>query len=205
LLLSFFVFYLINSLLALQSLYELGARKLVVFGLGKIGCVPGAIDTYGTNGSACVELLNNASQIFNSKLLPVIDELNDDLPDAKIIYINNYKIGEDSTVLGRYWGFYSCCISFLLYLFRLLKMWCGRPYQLKICPYVSQISRSIIQRAVHHLPLVNAFRTKFHARIGPNTCSGIHSIQLRFLIFSMQRDLIVLWTLPMLIHMIFAT
>ena len=94
----------------------------MVFGLGKIGCVPGAIDTYGTNGSACVEVLNNASQLFNSKLLPVIDQLNDDLPDAKIIYINNSKIGEDSTVLGRYCGFYSCYVSLSLYFFRLLKM-----------------------------------------------------------------------------------
>ncbi|KAL9383693.1 hypothetical protein Peur_024016 [Populus x canadensis] len=95
----------------LRSLYELGARKLVVFGLGKIGCVPGAIDTYGTNGSACVELLNNASQLFNSKLLPVIDELNDDLPDAKIIYINNYKMGEDSTVLDFKVNNTACCPS----------------------------------------------------------------------------------------------
>ena len=76
--------------------------------------------------------------------------------------------------------------------------------QLSFCRYVSQISRSITQRAVHHLPLVNVFRTKLHARTGPNTCSGTHSIRLRFSIFSAQRDLTVLWTLPMLIHMIFA-
>ncbi|KAG5235137.1 GDSL esterase/lipase [Salix suchowensis] len=95
----------------LRSLYELGARKLVVFGLGKIGCVPGAIATYGTNGSACVELMNNASLLFNSMLLPAIDQLNDDLPDAKFIYINNYKIGEDSTVLDFKVNNTGCCPS----------------------------------------------------------------------------------------------
>ncbi|KAG5245829.1 GDSL esterase/lipase [Salix suchowensis] len=87
------------------------ARKLVVFGLGKIGCVPGAIATYGTNGSACVELLNDASRLFNSKLLPAIDQLNDDLPDAKIIYINSYRIGEDSTVLDLKVNNTACCPS----------------------------------------------------------------------------------------------
>ncbi|KAJ6681772.1 GDSL-LIKE LIPASE/ACYLHYDROLASE-RELATED [Salix koriyanagi] len=95
----------------LRSLYESGARKLVVFGLGKIGCVPGAIATYGTNGSACVELLNDASRLFNSKLLPAIDQLNDDLPDAKIIYINSYRIGEDSTVLDLKVNNTACCPS----------------------------------------------------------------------------------------------
>ncbi|KAF9672500.1 hypothetical protein SADUNF_Sadunf11G0048800 [Salix dunnii] len=100
----------LNSIFRI-SLYELGARKLVVFGLGKIGCVPGAIATYGTNGSACVELLNNASRLFNSMLLPDIDQLNDDLPDAKIIYINNYKIGEDSTVLDFKVNNTACCPS----------------------------------------------------------------------------------------------
>ncbi|KAB5557105.1 hypothetical protein DKX38_008014 [Salix brachista] len=95
----------------LRSLYESGARKLVVFGLGKIGCVPGAIATYGTNGSACVELLNDASRLFNSKLLPAIDQLNDDLPDAKIIYIKSYRIGEDSTVLDLKVNNTACCPS----------------------------------------------------------------------------------------------
>uniref|UniRef100_A0A6N2MEP1 Uncharacterized protein n=1 Tax=Salix viminalis TaxID=40686 RepID=A0A6N2MEP1_SALVM len=95
----------------LRSLYELGARKLVVFGLGMMLGVQAAIATYGTNGSACVELMNNASRLFNSLLLPAIDQLNDDLPDAKFIYINNYKIGEDSTVLDFKVNNTGCCAS----------------------------------------------------------------------------------------------
>uniref|UniRef100_A0A6N2M5E9 GDSL esterase/lipase n=1 Tax=Salix viminalis TaxID=40686 RepID=A0A6N2M5E9_SALVM len=135
----------------LRSLYESGARKLVVFGLGKIGCVP--------------ELLNDASRLFNSKLLPAIDLLNDDLPDAKIIYINSYRIGEDSTVLDLKVNNTACCPS-----------------------------SAVGQCIPGQIPCQN--RT--------HTCSETHSIRLRFLIFSTQRDLTVLATLPMLIHMIFA-
>ncbi|KAJ6774361.1 FINGER PROTEIN putative-RELATED [Salix purpurea] len=40
-----------------------------------------------------------------------IDQLNDDLPDAKIIYNNSYRIGEDSTVLDLKVNNTACCPS----------------------------------------------------------------------------------------------
>nr|TKR98772.1 GDSL esterase/lipase [Populus alba] len=44
----------------LKSLYDLGARKVAVAGLLQSGCSPNALATYGTNGSSCVEMINNA-------------------------------------------------------------------------------------------------------------------------------------------------
>ncbi|KAL5789384.1 hypothetical protein ACOSQ2_004272 [Xanthoceras sorbifolium] len=46
----------------LKTLYNYGARKIAVFGLGLIGCTPGMIAMYGTNGSSCVDFINNAVQ-----------------------------------------------------------------------------------------------------------------------------------------------
>ncbi|KDP21165.1 hypothetical protein JCGZ_21636 [Jatropha curcas] len=81
----------------LKTLYNYGARKIALFGLGEIGCTPNAISTYGTNGSYCVEIMEEASQFFNSKLKSVVEELNSNLTGAKFTYINYYSIGADSS------------------------------------------------------------------------------------------------------------
>ncbi|XVE98811.1 hypothetical protein REPUB_Repub03eG0140900 [Reevesia pubescens] len=72
----------------IKTLYNEGARTLALFGIGAIGCTPNAIAVYGTNGSSCVEKLNNAAQLFNEKLIPLVDELNSNLTDAKFTYLN---------------------------------------------------------------------------------------------------------------------
>lgn len=83
-------------------MYEYGAKKVVLGGLGLIGCTPAAIASYGTNGS-CSEELNYAAQLFNQQLVSLVDQLNSNLTDAKFIYINNYGIGSvNTTSLGMF-------------------------------------------------------------------------------------------------------
>ncbi|XP_022728787.1 uncharacterized protein LOC111284368 [Durio zibethinus] len=72
----------------IKNLYNNGARMLALFGIGSIGCTPNAIAVYGTNGSACVEKLNNAAQLFNERLISLVDELNSNLTNAKFTYLN---------------------------------------------------------------------------------------------------------------------
>ncbi|KAF3678991.1 hypothetical protein T459_05204 [Capsicum annuum] len=76
----------------LKTLYLHGARKIVVFGIGGIGCVPAELDLYGTEDTACVNSIDSAVQKFSDKLKPMIDDLNSDLPDANFIYINSTSI-----------------------------------------------------------------------------------------------------------------
>ncbi|KAJ4718997.1 GDSL esterase/lipase [Melia azedarach] len=77
----------------LKTLYNLGARKIALFGLGLIGCTPGSIAMYGaSNGSVCVDFINIAVQIFNTKLVLLVDELNKKLQDANFIYVNIFGI-----------------------------------------------------------------------------------------------------------------
>ncbi|KAJ9135964.1 hypothetical protein P3X46_033082 [Hevea brasiliensis] len=83
----------------LMSLHDYGARKIALFGLGLIGCTPNAVEKYGTNGSICVEIMEEASLLFNKKLKSVVEELNSNLTDAKFIYINYYAVGADSSLL----------------------------------------------------------------------------------------------------------
>ncbi|KAM1213345.1 hypothetical protein PS2_004772 [Malus domestica] len=77
----------------IMSLYESGARKVALIGIGLIGCTPSAISAFGTNGSACVDKLNSAAQMFNQNLVSLVDQLNTDLTDAKFIYVNSFGMG----------------------------------------------------------------------------------------------------------------
>ncbi|CAI0475304.1 unnamed protein product [Linum tenue] len=83
-------------------MYSYGARKFALHGLGQIGCCPFKLD--GPNGTACVENINDAVQIFNRKLKLLVDQLNQDTPDAKFIYLDTYGIFKGFTVTNE-----ACC------------------------------------------------------------------------------------------------
>ncbi|XWS52240.1 hypothetical protein CRYUN_Cryun11dG0050800 [Craigia yunnanensis] len=72
----------------IKTLYDNGARKFALYGLSLIGCTPVAIAVYGTNGSPCVNKLNIAATLFNDRLKPLVEELNNNLTDAKFTYLN---------------------------------------------------------------------------------------------------------------------
>ncbi|KAI7752759.1 hypothetical protein M8C21_008908 [Ambrosia artemisiifolia] len=72
----------------LKTIYNLGARKIAVFGLGQIGCTPAEITRFGTSGKPCVEWINDAVKLFNDKLKSLVTELNSNYLDAKFTFIN---------------------------------------------------------------------------------------------------------------------
>ncbi|KAL7606148.1 GDSL esterase/lipase At1g29670 [Lactuca sativa] len=72
----------------LTTLYKLGARKIAVFSLGLIGCTPSEIAQFGTDGRPCVDSINDAVSRLNNRLKPLVDDLNNDLSDARFTFIN---------------------------------------------------------------------------------------------------------------------
>lgn len=74
----------------LKELYEDGARKIALFGLPQIGCIPDQLKRHST--LFCVDSTNKAVQLFNENLKALVGDLNTNLPDAKFIYINMYSI-----------------------------------------------------------------------------------------------------------------
>nr|XP_027108817.1 uncharacterized protein LOC113728631 [Coffea arabica] len=82
----------------LMTLYNNGARKIALFGLGPIGCTPAEISIYRT--TTCVDSVNAAVQLFNDKLKFLVDDFNRQLTDAKFIYINITSIqsGDPATI-----------------------------------------------------------------------------------------------------------
>ncbi|RRT64498.1 hypothetical protein B296_00006823 [Ensete ventricosum] len=72
-----------------------GARKVVLIGVGQVGCSPNELAQRSPDGVACVEEINSAIRIFNAKLIEVVDEFNAALDGAHFIYIDGYGIFED--------------------------------------------------------------------------------------------------------------
>lgn len=79
----------------LRALYNYGARKFVLNGVGQIGCSPNALAQNSPDGSTCVSRINNANQIFNNRMRGLVDEFNSNSRDARFIYVNAYGIFQD--------------------------------------------------------------------------------------------------------------
>lgn len=68
---------------------------MALFGVGQIGCSPNELAQNSPDGRTCVERINSANQLFNNGLKSLVDQLNNQLPDARFIYINSYDIFQD--------------------------------------------------------------------------------------------------------------
>lgn len=78
-----------------QTLYDYGARKVAVMGVGQVGCSPSELARYSANGATCIDNINSAIQIFNNKVRSLVSDLNSNLADAKFTYIDGYGIFAD--------------------------------------------------------------------------------------------------------------
>ncbi|XP_057764175.1 GDSL esterase/lipase At4g18970-like [Salvia miltiorrhiza] len=95
----------------LTTLYNLQARKVAVFGLQPLGCIPRELFLYPPKGTACVDFINDAVRLFNTKLISLVRHLNTNLPGANFTYINTYGIlsGNFAATLGIKVPNASCC------------------------------------------------------------------------------------------------
>ncbi|KAK4803135.1 hypothetical protein SAY86_001338 [Trapa natans] len=87
----------------LTTLYNLGARKLVIAGIGLMGCIP-SILAQSPQGS-CSDEVNHLIQPFNANVKTMINNLNSNLPGARIIYIDVAHMFQDLLVNARSYGF----------------------------------------------------------------------------------------------------
>lgn len=74
----------------IQDLYKLGARRIAVFSLPPIGCVPSQRTLQGGSLRVCASNLNQAAQLVNGKLSAEISSLSRNYPQGKIVYIDVY-------------------------------------------------------------------------------------------------------------------
>lgn len=86
----------------LQRLYNLGARKFVVAGLGRMGCIPSILAQ--SPSGRCNEEVNRLVLPFNANVKTMINKLNTNLPGAKFIYVDIARIFEDIVNNARSYG-----------------------------------------------------------------------------------------------------
>ncbi|KAI9198629.1 hypothetical protein LWI28_019355 [Acer negundo] len=89
----------------LSDLYDYGARKFVLIGVGQIGCSPNELAQNSPDGRTCVQRMNSANEIFNNKLKALVDQFNNNRSDAKFIYVNVYGIFQDIITNPSQYGF----------------------------------------------------------------------------------------------------
>ncbi|XP_074577917.1 GDSL esterase/lipase At1g33811 [Curcuma longa] len=93
----------------LSLMYDLGARKVVIVGVGQIGCIPYELARNNNNRSnkkdTCNEEINKAISIFNTGLLRMVNRFNAQLPNAKFIYINTFDSSKDLASNATAYGF----------------------------------------------------------------------------------------------------
>lgn len=67
---------------------------MALIGVGQIGCSPNELAQSSPDGTACVERINSAIQLFNNKLIALVDQFNQ-LDGAHFTYINAYDMFRD--------------------------------------------------------------------------------------------------------------
>ncbi|KAI8541779.1 hypothetical protein RHMOL_Rhmol08G0088700 [Rhododendron molle] len=78
-----------------QRLYKLGARKVVVFEIGPVGCIPSIIRQYEHNGQ-CVEEINRFVSLFNAQLGKILKNLTSNLPGSAFVLGHVHWLGYDA-------------------------------------------------------------------------------------------------------------
>ncbi|GER27575.1 GDSL esterase/lipase [Striga asiatica] len=95
----------------LTRLYNLGARKFVIAGLGLMGCIPSILAQ--NNNGICSEQVNQLVLPFNTNTKAMINSLSINLPGAKFSYIDIRNMFGDLLANARSYGFHvvnrGCC------------------------------------------------------------------------------------------------
>ncbi|KAL8547228.1 hypothetical protein ACS0TY_006807 [Phlomoides rotata] len=111
-----FVQYLMTTLKSqLKLLHELGARKVMVFGLGPMGCIPLQRVLSTSAAGACQDRTNTLALSFNQETSKVVTQLSTALPNATIRFGDAYDVVNDLITTPSKYGFNnsdSPCCSF---------------------------------------------------------------------------------------------
>ncbi|CAM8913359.1 unnamed protein product [Rhodiola kirilowii] len=95
---------LVNSLKErLHRLYDIGARKVIMFEIGPIGCIPSLTRTHKHDGQ-CVEEFNKLVIYFNDLLPTMLNNLTSTLPGSMFVDGHAHWIGYDAVTNPKKYG-----------------------------------------------------------------------------------------------------
>ncbi|XP_022733791.1 GDSL esterase/lipase At5g41890 [Durio zibethinus] len=111
---TFLDFMISNLTIQLKRLHELGARKLVVVGVGPLGCIPFVRAFKLLPSGKCSGEVNALIQRYNEKLKELLNRLNQEMgPEAIFVFGNSYHVFMNIIANYRQFGFENadepCC------------------------------------------------------------------------------------------------
>ncbi|CAA0820311.1 GDSL esterase/lipase 7 [Striga hermonthica] len=99
-----------------QKLYRLGARKVIMFEIGPIGCIPSTTRRVKHNGT-CVEEVNELAIMFNDDLAPMLRNLTSTLQGSTFVLGHAHWLGYDAVINPSNYGLNDsstpCCVTWL--------------------------------------------------------------------------------------------
>ncbi|KAL5702553.1 hypothetical protein ACHQM5_027759 [Ranunculus cassubicifolius] len=99
-----------NLQLRITRLYLLGARKFVVFNIGRIGCVPALVNTANPRPTtACVEAVNDLVMLYNTRFPGMIASLERGLVGSIFVRGDAFTVGKTSAEIGLTTQQVPCC------------------------------------------------------------------------------------------------
>ncbi|KAJ0024289.1 hypothetical protein Pint_07493 [Pistacia integerrima] len=99
----------------LTSLYNLGARKFVLAGLGRMGCIPSILAQNQLGG--CSEEVNQLVLPFNTNVKTMINNLNTNLPGSRFVFIDVARMFEDLLLNYRSYGMHGLLLYSIFHRF----------------------------------------------------------------------------------------
>ncbi|GMH00684.1 hypothetical protein Nepgr_002523 [Nepenthes gracilis] len=94
----------------LTRMYNIGARRFAIAGLGLMGCIPNILAQSPTD--SCSDQVNQLVQPFNANVKAMIGNLNANLPGAKFVYIDITRMMKDILVRPAAYGGQITCLPF---------------------------------------------------------------------------------------------
>ncbi|KAK8565567.1 hypothetical protein V6N13_020662 [Hibiscus sabdariffa] len=103
---------------AIWNIYQKGGKNFWVHNTGPLGCLPQKLASFPRDANeldehGCLLPLNNASKAFNAQLRVLCQQLNSQLINATIVYVDIYSIKYDLIANASNYGFESplmaCC------------------------------------------------------------------------------------------------
>lgn len=76
----------------MQRLYSLGGRKIFVFGVGPLGCIPSQLYNQKSPDGVCIEFINSYVRGFNQATRLLLKDLTNSLPGSIYVYGNAYDL-----------------------------------------------------------------------------------------------------------------
>ncbi|KAJ7515840.1 hypothetical protein O6H91_22G030500 [Diphasiastrum complanatum] len=97
----------------LNTLYNLGARKMVIVSSAPLGCLPVALTVFHSPDGSCIRRINSQTKDFNAGLQSNISTLASQLPGVHLVYENVYDTIlaaiQNPTRSGFKYGHKACC------------------------------------------------------------------------------------------------